>query len=54
MGSAASGSGQELANFVGGDFRPARSGRTSEIVDPSTGQAYLRAPVSGPRMWTTR
>jgi betaine-aldehyde dehydrogenase len=48
VGSAASGSGQELANFVGGDFRPARSGRTSEIVDPSTGQAYLWAPVSGP------
>jgi betaine-aldehyde dehydrogenase len=35
-----------LANFVGGDYRPAQDGRTSEVVDPSTGEAYLRAPVS--------
>ncbi len=36
-----------LDNFVGGEYRPAREGRTSEVVDPSTGEAYLRAPVSG-------
>jgi betaine-aldehyde dehydrogenase len=36
-----------LANFVGGEYRAAQGGRTSEVVDPSTGQAYLRAPVSG-------
>ena len=42
------GSGEVLANFVGGEYRPARDGRTSEVVDPSTGETYLRAPVSGP------
>ncbi len=36
-----------LENFVDGSFRPATDGRTSEVVDPSTGEAYLRAPVSG-------
>ena len=37
-----------LANFVGGEYRPARDGRTSDVVDPSTGETYLQAPVSGP------
>ncbi|MGH3403738.1 MAG: gamma-aminobutyraldehyde dehydrogenase [Streptosporangiaceae bacterium] len=37
-----------LSNFVGGQQVLALDGRTSEVVDPSTGQAYLRAPVSGP------
>jgi betaine-aldehyde dehydrogenase len=36
-----------LANFVGGEYRPALDGRTSEVVDPSTGEAYVQAPVSG-------
>lgn len=36
-----------LENFVGGRSRPSLEGRTSEVVDPSTGEAYLRAPVSG-------
>jgi len=40
-------SGQLLANFIGGEHRPAADGQTSEIVDPSTGEAYLQAPVSG-------
>jgi betaine-aldehyde dehydrogenase len=48
VGSAEGGTGRELANFIAGQHRPARDGRTSEVVDPSTGQAYLRAPVSGP------
>jgi betaine-aldehyde dehydrogenase len=38
---------QVLANFVGGEFRPALDGGTSDVVDPSTGEAYLQAPVSG-------
>jgi betaine-aldehyde dehydrogenase len=38
----------ELQNFVGGRVVPARDGATSPVTDPSTGQAYLRAPVSGP------
>jgi betaine-aldehyde dehydrogenase len=37
-----------LTNFVGGKQIPAHEGRTSDVVDPSTGEAYLTAPVSGP------
>ena len=39
---------QELSNFVDGGHVPAAAGRSSEVVDPSTGDAYARAPVSGP------
>jgi betaine-aldehyde dehydrogenase len=46
--SAVPGSGQVLDNFVGGAYRPAQDGRTSDVVDPSTGETYLQAPVSGP------
>jgi betaine-aldehyde dehydrogenase len=48
VGSAIPGDGGALANFVGGQWRPAQDGRTTEVVDPSTGEAYLQAPVSGP------
>jgi betaine-aldehyde dehydrogenase len=37
-----------LSNFVGGKQVPALDGRSSAVVDPSTGQEYDRAPVSGP------
>ncbi|HEY1620855.1 MAG TPA: gamma-aminobutyraldehyde dehydrogenase, partial [Streptosporangiaceae bacterium] len=43
----ANGARPELANFVGGKRVPASDGRTSAVVDPSTGETYLRAPVSG-------
>jgi betaine-aldehyde dehydrogenase len=36
-----------LQNFVGAKLVPAREGRTSAVVDPSTGEPYLEAPVSG-------
>src|SRR5215467_13083559 len=36
-----------LSNFVNGEHVTAATGQTSEVVDPSTGEAYLRAPVSG-------
>ena len=39
---------QELANFVGGERVPASSGRSSDVTDPSTGEVYAQAPVSGP------
>jgi betaine-aldehyde dehydrogenase len=39
---------RELKNFVNGQSVTAMAGRTSEVVDPSTGQAYALAPVSGP------
>ena len=37
-----------VRNFVGGQWRDAADGRTSELVDPTTGRAYGTAPVSGP------
>ena len=39
---------QELSNFVNGERAAATSGQASDVVDPSTGEAYARAPVSGP------
>ena len=37
----------EFKNFIDGDYRAAKSGQTSDIFDPSTGQVYATAPVSG-------
>jgi betaine-aldehyde dehydrogenase len=37
-----------LRNFVGGEYVDAAEGRTSEVVNPATGEAYATAPVSGP------
>jgi len=37
-----------LHNFVNGEYVAAVSGQTSEVVDPSTGEPYAQAPVSGP------
>ena len=39
---------QELANFVNGERVPAASGQAGDVTDPSTGQVYAQAPVSGP------
>ncbi len=33
-------------NFVGGSYTDASDGRTSPVIDPSTGEAYAEAPVS--------
>ena len=38
---------QELHNVVGGRPVPAADGRTTSVVDPSTGEEYARAPLSG-------
>ena len=35
-------------NYIGGEWRPARSGATDEIVDPATGRVMGTAPASGP------
>ncbi|MBO2464283.1 gamma-aminobutyraldehyde dehydrogenase [Actinomadura violacea] len=40
-------SGERLRNFIGGEYVDAKDGRTLEVVDPSTGEAYAQAPVSG-------
>ncbi|MHB1613380.1 MAG: gamma-aminobutyraldehyde dehydrogenase [Actinomycetes bacterium] len=37
-----------LRNFVGGAYVSAASGRTCELVDPSTGEVFATAPVSDP------
>jgi len=36
----------ELKNFVAGKFADTREGRTSDVIDPATGEAYAQAPVS--------
>jgi len=36
-----------LSNFVNGAQVAAADGRASDVVDPSTGEAYARAPISG-------
>jgi betaine-aldehyde dehydrogenase len=38
-----------LANFIGGRSVESTDGTSAPIVDPSTGDAYLDAPVSGPK-----
>ncbi len=38
---------EKLKNFVDGRFVEPASGAVSEVVDPSTGEAYAQAPVSG-------
>jgi betaine-aldehyde dehydrogenase len=38
---------RRLQNFVNGEFVDAKSGRTSAVINPSTGEAYAEAPVSG-------
>ncbi|MEV5753125.1 gamma-aminobutyraldehyde dehydrogenase [Actinoallomurus sp. NPDC052308] len=37
-----------LRNFVGGEHVDAKDGRTSDVIDPSTGEPYAQAPLSGP------
>jgi betaine-aldehyde dehydrogenase len=37
----------ELSNFINGERVAAADGRTSELINPSTGAAYATAPLSG-------
>jgi betaine-aldehyde dehydrogenase len=39
---------EALHNFVDGNHVDAKDGRTTDVVDPSTGEAYAAAPLSGP------
>ena len=43
-----------LSNFVGGKQVPALDGRTSAVVDPSTGEAYLGRRSRARPTWTPR
>ncbi|MGO8872316.1 MAG: aminobutyraldehyde dehydrogenase [Acidimicrobiales bacterium] len=46
-GEHATGGAPRLSNFVGGRYVDAEDGSMSMLVDPSTGEEYLEAPVSG-------
>src|SRR4051795_4152691 len=37
-----------LQNFLDGGYRDAKTDRSLDIVDPSTGEAYVQAPISSP------
>jgi len=39
---------KELRNFVNGALVPARSSQTTDVINPSTGEVYATAPLSGP------
>ena len=38
---------RRLRNHIDGEFRDAVDGRTTEVVNPATGEAYATAPLSG-------
>src|SRR5690606_24453856 len=38
---------RRLRNYIGGEFRDAADGRTTQVVNPATGEAYATAPLSG-------
>ncbi|MFE9332705.1 gamma-aminobutyraldehyde dehydrogenase [Streptomyces sp. NPDC006925] len=38
---------RRLRNYIDGEFRDAADGRTTEVVNPATGEAYATAPLSG-------
>jgi betaine-aldehyde dehydrogenase len=38
----------ELKNFIGGEFVSTRDGVSTELVNPTTGEVFATAPVSGP------
>lgn len=37
---------RRLRNYIDGEFRDAADGRTTDVVDPATGEAYATAPLS--------
>ncbi len=39
---------RKLQNFVGGAYRDAEDGPTAPLINPSTGEPFADAPVSGP------
>ena len=39
---------QTFRNFIDGESVPAASGETYDVLDPTTGEAYATAPLSGP------
>ena len=39
---------RKLQNFIGGAYADAEDGPTAPLIDPSTGEPFAEAPVSGP------
>ncbi|MFI5754152.1 gamma-aminobutyraldehyde dehydrogenase [Streptomyces sp. NPDC051569] len=39
---------RRLRNYINGEFRDAADGRTIDVVNPATGEAYATSPLSGP------
>jgi betaine-aldehyde dehydrogenase len=39
---------KELRNFIGGQWADPKSDRRADLIDPSTGEVFASAPVSGP------
>ncbi|BDS48811.1 gamma-aminobutyraldehyde dehydrogenase [Rhodoluna sp. KAS3] len=37
---------RQLKNFINGEYVDSKSGETSEVINPATGEAYAHAPVS--------
>ena len=37
---------KNLQNFIDGKYQPAKSGQTSEVINPATASAYATAPIS--------
>jgi betaine-aldehyde dehydrogenase len=37
----------ELKNYINGEWVAAKSGKTTDVINPADGQAYLQAPLSG-------
>ncbi len=38
---------KQLKNYINGEWVEAKSGQTTDVVNPADGQAYLQAPLSG-------
>ncbi|MEU4686234.1 gamma-aminobutyraldehyde dehydrogenase [Streptomyces xinghaiensis] len=38
---------RRLRNYIDGEFRDAADGRTTDVVNPATGEVYATAPLSG-------
>ena len=45
---------RRLRNYIDGEFRDAADGRTTEVVNPATGEVYATAPLSGQPPTSTR
>ena len=39
--------GEVLSNFIGGEYVPTADGRTMPVINPSNGEKYAEAPLSG-------